>query len=244
MRKHIKARFPHLNNRRLQEGISTDRLYSNCADVGFGYTSAHVFYGMHSTNIHVYGHRPGGDGLYNCYRDLCREQGIPSVLRRDNAQELQSNKVRDFHREYLIRDEFSEVDNQQQNVVETGGIRWLKAAIHVLLDMTGSPSWTWFLAATYLSDIHNHTWNNERKFIPATARDGVTRDISRLLQFVFWERVLYLDHTDSFPEARERPGYFVGCSPNVGDILTYRIYDDQSEQVVNASVVRPYTSNN
>ena len=43
MRTYIKARFPHLNNQRLQEGISTDRLYSNCADVGFGYTSAHVF---------------------------------------------------------------------------------------------------------------------------------------------------------------------------------------------------------
>ena len=79
--------------------------------------------------------------------------------------------------------------------------------------MTGAPAWTWFLAATYLSDIHNHTWNNERQFIPATARDGVTRDISHPLQFVFWERVLYLDHTDSFPESKERPGYFVGCSP-------------------------------
>ena len=61
---------------------------------------------------------------------------------------------------------------------------------------------------------------------------------------MFWERVLYLDHTDAFPESKERPGYFVGCSPNVGDALTYRIYDDQSKQVVNASVVRPYTSNN
>ena len=103
--------------------------------------------------------------------------------------------------------------------------------------MTGAPSWTWFLAATYLSDIDNHTWKIERQFIPVTARDGVTRDISCLLQFVFWERVLYLDHTDSFPESRERQEYFVGCSPNVGDALTYRIYDDQSKQVVNASVV-------
>ena len=33
-------------------------------------------------------------------------------------------------------------------------------------------------------------------------------------------------------------------SSNVGDALTYYIYDDQSKPVVNASVVRPYTSNN
>jgi hypothetical protein len=242
-RKHVKARFPFLNTRRINEGISTDRLYSNCADAGFGYTSAHVFYGMKTTNIQVYGHRPGGDGFFNCYRDFCRNHGVPSVLRRDNAQELKSNKVLDFNREHLIRDEFSEVENQQQNVVESGGIRWLKSAIHVLLDMTGAPAWTWFLAATYLADVHNHTWNNEREMIPTTARDGITRDISRLLQFVFWEKVLYLDHVDSFPQSKERPGYFVGCSPNVGDDLTFRIYDDQSKQVVNVSVVRPYTSN-
>jgi len=242
-RKHVKARFPFLNTRRINEGISTDRLYANCTDSGFGYTSAHVFYGMKTTNIQVYGHRPGGDGFFNCYRDFCRDHGVPSVLRRDNAQELKSNKVLDFNREHLIRDEFSEVENQQQNVVESGGIRWLKSAIHVLLDMTGAPAWTWFLAATYLADVHNHTWNNEREFIPTTARDGITRDISRLLQFVFWERVLYLDHVDAFPQSKERPGYFVGCSPNVGDDLTFRIYDDQTKQVVNVSVVRPYTSN-
>ena len=65
LRKHLKARFPFLNANRIAEGISSDKLYANCADLGFGFTSAHVFYGMHTTNIQVYGHRPGGDGFYN-----------------------------------------------------------------------------------------------------------------------------------------------------------------------------------
>ena len=52
------------------------------------------------------GHRPGGDGFFNCYRDFCRNHGVPSVLRRDNAQELKSNKVLAFNREHIIRDEF------------------------------------------------------------------------------------------------------------------------------------------
>jgi hypothetical protein len=60
----------------------------------------HVFYGMKTTNIQVYGHRPGGDGFFNCYRDFCRDHGVPSVLRRDNAQELKSNKVLDFNRAF------------------------------------------------------------------------------------------------------------------------------------------------
>jgi hypothetical protein len=53
----------------------------------------------------------GGDGFFNCYRDFCRDHEVPSVLRRDNAQELKSNKVLDFNREHLIKDEFSEVEN-------------------------------------------------------------------------------------------------------------------------------------
>ena len=90
-----------------------------------------------------------------------------------------------------------------------------------------------------MADFHNHTWNNERDFIPSTARDGQTQDISRLLQFVFWERVLYLGHVDAFPESKERPGYFVGYSPNVGDELTYGIYDDQSKQLINCTSLNP-----
>jgi hypothetical protein len=53
---------------------------------------------------------------------------------------------------------------------------------------------------------------------------------------------LYLDHVDAFPQSKERPRFFVGCSPNTGDDLTFQIYDDQSKQVVSFSVVRPYTS--
>jgi hypothetical protein len=243
LRKHVKARFPFLNTRRINEGISTDKFYCNCADVANGFVNAHIFYGMKTTCIQIYGHRPGGEGFLMAYKDFIRDHGIPSILRRDNAGEANSDKVKDFNREHLVKDQFSEVDNQQQNVCESGGVRWMKAALHVLLDMTGAPVWTWFLAANYLADIHNHTWNNERKFIPATARDGITRDISKYLQFVFWERVLYLDHVDKFPESRERPGYFVGCSNNVGDDLTFLVYDDQTKQVVSVSVVRPFTSN-
>ena len=243
MRKHLKARFPFLNGKRINEGISTDRLYANCPDLKSGFTSAHVFYGMHSSCINVYGHHAEGDGFYNCYQDFCREHGFPSTLRRDNATESKSKKVLDFNRQYIIQDQWSEVDNQQQNLVESGGIRWLKSAVHVLQDMTGAPPWTWYLAALYLADIHNHTWNKEQGFIPITARDGITRDISRLLQFVFWERILYLDHQGSFPDSKERLGYFVGCSSHVGDELTYLIYDDQSKQIVSRSVVRPYTTN-
>ena len=49
-----------------------------------------------------------------------------------------------------------------------------------------------------------------------------------LLQIVFLERVLYLDHTASVLDPKGRQGYFVGYSLNAGDDLTYRIFDDQT----------------
>ena len=110
-------------------------------------------------------------------------------------------------------------------------------ALHVLLDATGAPEFAWFLALTYLANVHNLTWNKTRKCIPQTARDGHTHDISKLINFHFWERVLYLDNVDSFPASSERPGYMVGIASNVGDDLTYKILDDQTKQVVCSSVV-------
>ena len=71
----------------------------------------------------------------------------------------------------------------------------------------------------------------------------MTADISAFLQFCFWERVLYLDHEESWPRSHERPGYWLGVAHNIGDALTYWIYDDQSKQVLARSVVRPYNNN-
>ena len=78
---------------------------------------------------------------------------------------------------------------------------------------------------------------------PYRKRKGVTPDISAYLQFTFWERVLYLDHEQSFPDPKERSGYWVGVADNIGDALTYWILDDQSGQLLARSVVRPYNKN-
>ena len=78
---------------------------------------------------------------------------------------------------------------------------------------------------------------------PDRVQKGVTPDISAFLQFQFWERVLYLDHEQSFPDSKERSGYWVGIAENIGDALTYLILDDQSKQLLARSVVQPYNRN-
>ena len=218
-------------------------LYSNTPDTQNGVTSAHVFLGQQTGYIHVYGHKGGGNGFLKCYQDFCRTQGCPSSLRRDNAQESKSSKVLGFNPEFLIKDEWSEPVNQQQNPVETGGIRWLKMSTSLLLDCTGAPNWSWLLVLRQLAQIHNLSWSQNLEGIPVTKGDGITTDISCLLQFVFWERVLFLDHEGSFPDSRERAGYFCGISENVGDALTYLIYEDQLHNALSRSIVRPFTKN-
>ena len=113
MQKHMKPRFPLLNSKRCYEMVSSDRFYANVKDIENGMVCCHVFYGCTMGCINLFGHKTGGDGYYNAYRDFCRNHGIPTILARDNAQEQKSQKVTDFNRDHLVADRFLEVNNQQ-----------------------------------------------------------------------------------------------------------------------------------
>jgi len=242
LRKHLKSRAPFLNVTRLDEVVSTDPIFANCPSLHHGYLGAQVFYGLDSHCIDVYGFRSKGE-FPRVYKDFIREQGAPSVLRRDNAKEEQSAEVLEIHRELYIKDQYSEPYNPQQNPVESRAINWLKSATHVLLDRRGAPDSAWYFAAKYLSEIHSICYDKKLGMSPRQKRTGITPDISAYLQFQFWEKVLYLDHEESWPSSKERTGYWVGVAHNVGDALTYWIFDDQSKWLLARSVVRPFRNN-
>ena len=244
LQKHHKARFPWMNVYRLDEAVSVDPFFSNCKSVGKGFTGAYLFMGCTSRYFNIYGFKSHNRNFPAILKDFYRYEGAPSILRTDNGKDLTSGEVKQILREYKTKDQFSEAYNPQQNPVESGGVRWLKNAIHVLLDRTGAPEFTWFLAAEYLCGIHNILWCKYHDNTPYRIRKGVTPDISVYLMFTFWERILYLDHENSFPESKERSGYWVGVAENVGDALTFYIFDDQSRQILARSVVRPFNQNN
>lgn len=129
-------------------------------------------------------------GLFpDVYCDFIREQGCPFALRRDNAREECSAEILRIHRDMVIKDQFIEPYNPQQNPVELRAIKYLKEHSCVLLDCTGAPESCWFLAIKYLADIHNicadPSLNNQ---VPLTVRPEVTKDISAYLQFQFCNR--------------------------------------------------------
>src|SRR5688500_491134 len=107
--------------------------------------AAHVFYGTKSHAIHVYRIKSKGE-FPNAYRDYIRDHGAPSALRRDNAKKEQSEVIKDINREYMIKDQYTEPYHPQQNPVESSAIRYLKSQVQVLLDNTGAPDYTSYLA--------------------------------------------------------------------------------------------------
>ena len=153
LRPHVKARNPWANVTRLQETVSIDPKFANCACMSTGFSGVQVFYGHKSHCIDVYGIKSKSQ-FPKIYKDFIREQGAPSALRRDNAKEERSEEVLDINRKMLVKDQYSEPHNQQQNTVEMAAIRWLVQATHKLLDHTGAPDTAWYLAMKYLAKIH------------------------------------------------------------------------------------------
>ena len=99
----------------------------------------------------------------------------------------------------------------------------------------------------YVIDLHNHlsTPNHESKITPIQKAFGFVPDISKFLQFHWWQPVLYKSDTKAFPSGSyEGLGRFVGIATNIGDVLTYYVLTDDTMRVIARSCVRPMDPDN
>ena len=69
---------------------------------------------------------------------------------------------------------------------------------------------------------------------------GITPDISVLLCFQWYQKVLYYDPGPKFPQTKEKLGRFVGIAESTGDALTFLIETDDTSEIIARSDVRPY----
>ena len=97
LQRHFKARNPFANVHRLNEVVSTDPIFANCRSIDNCFTGAQVFFGLRSHCIDVYGLKSKGE-FPRIYKDFIREQGAPSILRRDNAGEEKGIDVQEVQR--------------------------------------------------------------------------------------------------------------------------------------------------
>ena len=120
MQRHWKGRFPFMNVHRLRERVATNTFFANCKSLG-GYTCAQVFYGIQSHMINVYPLATESDSP-NAYEDFIREEGCPTLLRRDNSKMQTGEDFRHINRHFCIKDGFTEPHHPQQNPAENQAV--------------------------------------------------------------------------------------------------------------------------
>ena len=72
-----------------------------------------------------------------------RYEGVPAYLYCDLAPEQKIEGIIKINRDMRVKDTWSEARHPNQNPVEQGGVRILKAGVDGILDTTEAPPETW-----------------------------------------------------------------------------------------------------
>jgi hypothetical protein len=242
-RKHYRTRWPAANVDRWNEDVATDTFFSDTPahdDGIFGHsgcTMAQIYAGKRSSKTVVYGMRSETQ-MPSTLEDFIRKHGAPNCLFSDNAKVQIGKRVHDILRLHAIKDFQCEPEYQHQNFAERkiGDVKQLSSGI---MDRTGTPARFWLLCLFYVIFLLNHMSSDALHGItPIEEAIGVKGDISPLLQFHWWERVLY--HADGFypSNSREKSGTWCGVAEDQGDILTYLVLTDDTEEIIARSNIR------
>ena len=125
-----------MNVHRLREAVATDTFFANCKAIG-GTTCAQVFYGVQSQMINVYPIQAESQGP-NAYEDFIREEGCPTLLRRDNSKMQTGQDFIAINRHFCVKDGLTEPHHPHQNPAENQAIRWLKHHCQTVMNKSGA----------------------------------------------------------------------------------------------------------
>ena len=177
----------------------------------------------------------------SAFKDFIRRWGAPQGLFSDNAWEETSNDVKDILRHFCIGAKTSEPNQQNQNPAERR-VQDVKNGTRAVMDRTGTPAKFWLLCMLYVVSVFNVLVHDVTpstvSMTPIEIATGQKPDISAFLAYRWWEPVYYYDDSGEFPATREKLGRWVGVSDDCGDVLTYWILTNDTEQVIARSVIR------
>jgi Reverse transcriptase (RNA-dependent DNA polymerase) len=165
--------------------------------------------------------------------------GAPQKLFSDNAKAEMSNKTKAILRNFGITDGSSEPHYQNQNAAERE-IQDVKKDAELVMNVTNTPYEWWPLCIEYICMVKNHTARSAlQNRTPIEKRTGQTPDVSKLLQFRWYEPVYYLNE-----HGVEQLGRWAGVAEHVGDELTYIIVSDATGHAMFRSDLRTATDPN
>ena len=241
MRQHMKSRNPILQRRRINEDYASDSIFATVTSYE-GYNGAQGFYGIKSNYMSLYGFTTESEGA-NCLLDFFRKEGVPFSITTDNSKMQMSKHWKEHLQRFWVDDKQIEPLRPQQNPFERAFGK-LKEKVDKLFIDTGCDPRAWYKAMCHVADVMNCTARKRLDYrTPTERRDGQTPDITALIQFKFWEIVLYQRGVTHFPETggSEALGHWCGRALNYGDKMCYWILDCESEKFVVRSMVRKAT---
>ena len=248
MRRHTKSRFPGANVPHMPETVAADAIFSDTPALDDGVTGhggctiLEIFHGCDSSLTEGIPVTKKSD-FPQAFSDFIRKWGAPASLFTDGALEECSKAVTDLMRMYNIGRHFrSEPNHQNQNPAERK-IQDILRTSNGIMDRTGARPCEWLLCCLFVIGLFNCLAQEGLGGMTPTQKvTGRVPDVSPYLEFVFREKVYHkLGNQDKhFPgeTSDERTGWWMGPAEDRGDILTYWILDEQTDQLVPRSEVR------
>lgn len=166
-----------------------------------------------------------------------RRFGVPAVITSDDAPELITG---DFRRKCLRVGTHlapAEAYTPNQNHAESA-IRELKLAYRRAMRRANSPELFWDHCYALMAEIRSHTalpMFQLQGDVPMAVLTGDTPDISHLVEFIWWERVWFLDPKESSLD-RRCLGRYLGPSHDVGGAMCAKILTEKGKVVSRTSV--------
>ena len=125
--------------------------------------------------------------------DFVRKNGAPNYLMGDNAKVVFSKATQEILWQYAIGLKTSEPHQQNQNPAERR-IQDVKRTSNMIMDRTNTPAKFWLLCVLYVILLSNHIAHASLGNItPIEKAKGYRPDVSKFLQYRWFEPVYYLD---------------------------------------------------
>lgn len=237
-----KSPYPALNVLRRHELVASDTVFADVIAWG-GYRAAQVFSGKLSRFISVHGCQTDKD-FARCLENEIRKRGAMDKLCTDRAKAETSKRVEELLRIFCIDDWQSEPYYHHQLFVERD-IQTLKKFSNWVLNWSNAPPEAWLLVFEYVAHIMNKTAKESLGWrTPSEALNHQTPDISPLLHFTFWEPV-FIDNYRRKGDGKQFPSEsdeiivrFVGYSEDVGHSCTYKVFNEETKEVLYRSCLR------
>jgi len=225
-----------LRHRRLHTTFYSDTLFTKVQSL-HGYKCAQVITDGHF--IHVYpmvSKSAAGDALQHFISDV----GIPDIMVTDNAPELtgRDSEFQKVCRHYKIKTRQTEPYTPRQNRAELA-IQEIKKRWRTKMTQRKVPKRLWDYGLVWVSEIANRTARGPEARTPYEAITGNTPDISKWLDFDFYDWCWYWNvPTHELTEEKAELGRILGVAHRVGSDMCYWVLTDNGKVIARTMVQR------